>query len=618
MSDDAGEEAPLLPSGPGRLQRYGGPLLRLRSFGNFSSLGGGGGESPEPDGPGEEVAGGGDWHRCHTQVGLPPAFVAHFALGAGTFTQGYDQTALGFLLATGYGGHLRMSAWEQGVVTSIFFAGGIMGAYVSAQLNDSWGRRRPLLAAALLVVLTGLLGTTTTYYPWLLAVRFGYGVAAGMNNASLAIYLAEITRKRERGGVVAMTELLFAVGGCVACAVQLGLQRLWPDADGQANSWRFLVGVESLFGLVMLAGSAAAVESPHWLLQKGRDWEAERVLLRIHAPDVLPFGGCNCLERNSELSEAVEGLRQQLDDEAKRPEGVDGEWPVLSTLGLLASPERRVRRALELAVAMSLVPLIGIGCLPQQFVPLVLGGGGAQAGTRPGAIPVPTILMDFLCNLIYTVGAGLQCFLLVDRIGRRWPLILSLLGAGCGFLLVSRSLSSGGSPATALLGVTLGYACRALGVGPLPQVVGAEVIPLHILTRAKAASTMLRRCCAMLYCLLLPPILSLLGGPAVFTSQAWASAAAALFVWLRLPETRGFEISEIDSILSTVDWVPFSSAPPQPSMADVVREQAVRQGARRDAKRAAAKAEGGAGESELPAGPEEYDVWGGRGVYRSL
>ncbi len=68
---------------------------------------------------------------------------------------------------------------------SIFFLGGIGGAYLSASMNDFLGRRAPLLAAAALVTLTALLGMTTTWYPWLLCVRTTYGVASGMNNASL-------------------------------------------------------------------------------------------------------------------------------------------------------------------------------------------------------------------------------------------------------------------------------------------------------------------------------------------------------------------------------------------------------------------------------------------------
>ena len=164
------------------------------------------------------------------------------------------------------------------------------------------------------------------------------------------------------------------------------------------------------------------------------------------------------------------------------------------------------------------------------------------------------------------------------------------------------------------------------GIGPLPQVVGAEVIPLKILTRGKAVATMIRRCCAMLYCLLLPPAIAVLGGDAVFQSQALLSAMYALYVWLRLPETKGYEISEIESILEFTEWVPFEAAPPAPTDADALRESAARAALR-----------GGGFAVELPARPPtqtasdeapavpsgsprgaagSYDVWGGHGAWR--
>lgn len=604
--EDGAGARPLLASARFRLLASArqGLGTRLKSYSNFGTFSEDGGEADS------DVAGGG-WHRCQTRTGLPPAFLAHFALGTGVLIQGYDQTALGFLLATGYGGHLQLDAWQCGVVASIYFLGGIVGAWWAGGLNQRWGRRRPLILTALLVSAIALLGTTTTLYPWLLAVRFMYGLAAGLNNASVALYLSEISRKRERGGVVAMTELLFGTGGCLACVAQLLLQRLWTSPAGQRNGWRILLGLEALFGAVMCVGSLRSVESPHWLLQKGRDAEAERVLLRIHAPTRLPGGGCTCAERNAELAEAVESLRTQLDEDAARPEADAEDGGVLGTLALSRSPERRVRRALEISIAMALVPLIGIGCLPQQFVPLVLGARGGVG--RPGAIPLDTVLIDLLCNVIYVLGAAVQSQLLVDRVGRRWPLILSLVAAGLGFQLVSAALQHGVG-ARAAAGVYLGYLARSVGVGPLPQVVGAEVVPIHLLTRAKSAGIMLRRASACLYCLLLPPALSLLGAVAVFRSQAAASAAAALYTWLRLPETRGFEPAEIDSILGEAGWVPFAAAPPVPSMADEVREQAKRLAARR-----AAAAEGAsprAAATDALEEAHEWDVWGGRGAYR--
>lgn len=63
----------------------------------------------------------------------------------------------------------------------------------------------------------------------------------------------------------------------------------------------------------------------------------------------------------------------------------------LSTLLMLWSPVRRIRRALELILLMASMPLIGIGCIPQQFVPLLLVRAHAwperRNGLAPGSLP---------------------------------------------------------------------------------------------------------------------------------------------------------------------------------------------------------------------------------------
>ena len=77
---------------------------------------------------------------------------------------------------------------------------------------------------------------------------------------------------------------------------------------------------------------------------------------------------------------------------------------------------------------------------------------------------------------------------------------------------------------------------------------------------------MFRRASAMLYCLLLPPAFDSMGGLLVFQLQGLFCLLYALFVWLRLPETRGYDVTEIERILEARFATRDSSTqpPPQP------------------------------------------------------
>lgn len=309
------------------------------------------------------------------------------------------------MLLNSFGGYIHMNAWQQGWVCSIFFLGGVIGAYIrrahiptpaphnisrpsphppvtlgftpptptpptlpahqpphrtrhcpnSSWLNDQLGRRVPLLLAGGLVTAASLLGTTTTTFWWLLCVRCLFGIGMGINNASLAIYYAEITPKAERraplsplspkplsslptpaprthpinapstpsprspsrhtrsGSVISRTEAFFATGGIAACFVQLAVQTRFAGDWGEPNGWRLVMGFEAVPGVVMLLGALKCVESPHWLLRRGMSVEAERVLRRIYQPTRLRDGTCDCEDRNADMTDALDTLARGLE-----------------------------------------------------------------------------------------------------------------------------------------------------------------------------------------------------------------------------------------------------------------------------------------------------------------
>ena len=223
-----------------------------------------------------------------------------------------------------------------------------------------------------------------------------------------------------------MTEVFFAVGGIVACLTQLGLQGLLTSREWERNNWRILMGLEAIPGLVMFLGALKCAESPHWLLRAGAATEAERVLHRIYQPTRLQGGGCDCPERNADLADALDALARGVEARAFRtPKRTRSMGEAMrhsakklgATLLMLRSPVKRIRRALELNLVMATMPFIGIGCIPQQFVPMLLEMGVATGRHRKydTAISRETLLIDLSCNVVYVIGSLITCVLLVVR-----------------------------------------------------------------------------------------------------------------------------------------------------------------------------------------------------------
>ena len=61
------------------------------------------------------------------------------------------------------------------------------------------------------------------------------------------------------------------------------------------------------------------------------------------------------------------------------------------------------------------MPLIGIGCIPQQFVPMLLevGVGHGTVKRDSTAITQSTLMIDLCCNIVYVLGSVTTTFLLV-------------------------------------------------------------------------------------------------------------------------------------------------------------------------------------------------------------
>jgi len=162
---------------------------------------------------------------------------------------------------------------------SSLLLGCVFGASLAAFTSDRFGRKKSLLAAAALFTVSSIGAALPRNITEFVLARLVGGLAIGLASTLSPLYIAEISPARIRGLLVSVNQLAIVTGILLSYSVNYGL-----TGAGSAN-WRWMfasAAVPSAFFLVTLL---SVPESPRWLVQKGREAEAEHILSRIKGRD---------------------------------------------------------------------------------------------------------------------------------------------------------------------------------------------------------------------------------------------------------------------------------------------------------------------------------------------
>ncbi len=158
-----------------------------------------------------------------------------------------------------------------------FFAltGTVTGSVLWGWIADIYGRKASILLSAVMFVGTSICGAMPSL-AWNIAMCFMMGIAAGGMLPVTYALLAEMMPSRHRGWSLVLVGGLGAVGGYFAAS---GLSALLQPIFG----WRILWLANLPSGVTLLLLGALIPESAKFLLARGRDEEAARVMRRFGA-----------------------------------------------------------------------------------------------------------------------------------------------------------------------------------------------------------------------------------------------------------------------------------------------------------------------------------------------
>ena len=169
-----------------------------------------------------------------------------------------------------------LSASGLGTVTSIITIGCLIGALFTGSFADRYGRKKIMITTAVLYIICALGCAFSKDILLLNFFRFFTGLAVGATSVVGPMYISEISPASKRGMLVSLNQFSITIGILLAYVFDYFL------VDLGGNSWRYMLAVPTIFGLLYLIYLLISFpESPRWLIANGKHDEALDTLKKI-------------------------------------------------------------------------------------------------------------------------------------------------------------------------------------------------------------------------------------------------------------------------------------------------------------------------------------------------
>lgn len=410
-----------------------------------------------------------------------------------------------------------LANFYHGATVSSALLGCILGSAVSGILASGLGRKRSLMLAALLFLVSALgsafpetfFFTENTPVSTLLVsfniYRIIGGVGVGLASAICPMYIAEIAPAEIRGKLVSWNQFAIIFGMLVVYFVNFfivkGRDAEWINAIG----WRYMFASESiiaaLFGIMLFL----VPETPRYLVLSGHEEKAFHILTKINGFD--------------KAKEVLRDIRETVNE--KKSKLLAYGWKVL-IVGILLSI---FQQAVGINVVLYYAPTI--------FKSLGFGNDAAMW---------QTVIMGFV-NIIFTLIA----IFTVDKFGRKPLLIIGSVGMAVGMFSIGLLAYFDTIGIGTLIFIIIYSASFMMSWGPICWVLISEIFPNTIRGKAVAIAVAAQWISNFIVSSTFPALASF-SVPFTYILYGVMSILSALFVWKIVPETKGKTLEEMSDI----------------------------------------------------------------------
>lgn len=404
--------------------------------------------------------------------------------------------------------YFGLNEYSLGWAVSSILIGCGTGAVTAGSVADACGRRFVLFLCAALFGLsaigTALAGNLAVFVCFRLIGGIGVGAAAMV----APMYIAEIAPASIRGRLVALYQLAIVTGILLAYYVNFTL------ADTGIHNWRWMFATQVIPSLLFALLLLLVPDTPRWLIRKQRKEKARAVLQK--------------------------------------------------TLGAGADAEIvRIEQSFQGHERVRLADLFSPGYLPLLSMGVLIAVFQQVTGINSILYYAPVIFretgLDTSGSLMQTVGVGLVNVLatfiaigLVDRLGRKKLLLAGSLLMGLSLIVIAlcfRFIFFDNYLVLVFMLIYVGaFGCT---LGAVTWVFLSEIFPNRIRGLALSLATLSLWLADFVVTFSFPVMREQLGISSTMLTYAGFCILAFTYILIKVPETRGKSLEEIEKTLVT-------------------------------------------------------------------
>ncbi|KAH8664741.1 hexose transporter [Xylariales sp. PMI_506] len=434
-------------------------------------------------------------------------------------TLGYDNSMMsGLNILPSYSDYFQLNTTTTGLNTAAMWIGQILGCFAVQPIPDRYGRKSVIWIASFVLFVGIILQASSQNIAMFVISRIIVGFGAGFADTAVPTLLVELLPTQQRGRVMGLFFSCYYVGSLLSSIINYGSQNI-----SSTWSWRLPSLLQIIPSILAVCLLPFIPESPRWLINVGREEEAQEILKIVQGDE----------SDDARANDTLQQIKAVIEAEAEI-------FPSHPYKELFMKKVNRKR----------LIIIVSFGIMLQTW-------GNFVISYYLGEILNAAGVTETLAQTQINVGINCWCFVLaiagsflLDVFGRRTQALVGgiamtilLFIAGALTKVYGSSSDKSGIYGTIAV-VFLFQGTYSLFVTPLTSLYTQEISSFKTRATAAAVCRLIADSCGLVFSFAMPYAMENLGWKFYMINGTW-DAIYVVVIYLFFVETKGMALEEI-------------------------------------------------------------------------